>query len=93
MVLIRCSYPKCQHSVSAANMLLALDLALRCGYTEDGRDGRHYCSEHPREVTSVDDPATEAGQAAAAQDRDAEASQEETYEADGGGTMHDGSHY
>lgn len=47
----------------------------------------------PEEVTSVNDPATEAGQVAASQDRDAEASQEEVYEADGGDTMHDGSHY
>lgn len=36
---------------------------------------------------------SQAEQAAAQQDADAEASQEEIYEADGGDTMHDGSHY
>ena len=53
MILIRCSYPKCSHSVASASVLLALDLAERSGYWEDGRDGRIYCGEHAASATNV----------------------------------------
>lgn len=47
MTLIQCSYPRCEHSVSAPNMLAALEVAQRMGYTEDGTNGALYCRDHP----------------------------------------------
>jgi hypothetical protein len=53
LVLIQCSYPRCSHSVSAGNLLIALGLAQSMGYTE-ARDGQRLCREHGERRAGLD---------------------------------------